>query len=196
MESVGNVTLVAEGKAAEIESLIGGSVEAMGYGLIRLQLSRGTNAKLQVMVERTDGAGMTVDDCARVSKTVEAILDVENPIEEPYVLEVSSPGIDRPLTRLSDFTRFSGFEAKVEIRLPIEGRRRFKGRILGLDGSHVKLATQDEEVALAFSNIAKAKLLLTDELLEASARAKAEAPTREPGAMGSADRESDRVEGI
>ena len=165
---MGHVTLVAEGKAAEIERLIREPVLALGYELIRVQLSRGTNAKLQIMAERIDGEGMTVDDCAQLSKTTEAILDIENPIKEPYVLEASSPGIDRPLTRMSDFTRFSGFEAKVEIHLPIEGRRRFKGRIVGLEGSDVKLAAEGEEVALAFDNISKAKLLLTDELIAAS----------------------------
>ncbi len=162
------MTLVAEGKAAEIESMISGSVEALGYDLVRVQLSRGANAKLQIMAERVDGVGMLVDDCALLSRTVEAILDVENPIEEPYVLEVSSPGIDRPLTRMRDFTRFCGFEARVEVSLPIDGRRRFKGRLLGLEGSDVRLAMPGEEMTFAFSNIAKAKLLLTDELINAS----------------------------
>ena len=159
------MTLVAEGKAAEIESLICEPVRSLGFELVRIQLSRGVNAKLQIMAERCDETGMTVDDCALISRTAEAILDVENPIEEPYVLEVSSPGIDRPLTRMADFARFSGFEVKVEIKLPLDGRRRFKGKLLGVEDTAVKLATPDEEISLDFSNIAKAKLVLTDELI-------------------------------
>ena len=120
------------------------------------------------MVERTDGKGMTVDDCAGVSRTIEAILDVADPIAGTYILEVSSPGIDRPLTRLQDFDRFAGFDGRVEMRMPIEGRRRFRGRLLGRDGELVRLVTESGEVALPFSDQAKAKLVLTDELIAAS----------------------------
>ena len=112
-------------------------------------------------------AGMTVDDCAGISRAVAAILDVSDPIAGAYVLEVSSPGIDRPLTRLRDFERFAGFEARLETSMPIQGQRRFRGRLLGLDGDHVQLATDQGEITVDFADVAKAKLILTDELIAA-----------------------------
>lgn len=157
----------SEGKAAEIERMIAPALLDMGYDIVRVQLSGERRAKLQVMVERHDDEAVTVDDCARVSRAVEAILDVDDPIAGAYVLEVSSPGIDRPLTRLSDFERFAGFDARVEMRMPIAGRRRFRGRLLGLDGERVRLATEDGEVALPYADVAKAKLALTEELMAA-----------------------------
>jgi len=158
----------SEGKAAQVEGLIGPSLADMGYEIVRVQFSGDRRAKLQVMVERTDGKGMTVDDCAGVSRAVEAILDVADPIAGAYNLEVSSPGIDRPLTRLQDFDRFAGFDARVEMRMPVEGRRRFRGRLLGRDGELVRLVTDSGEVALPFSDLAKAKLVLTDDLVAAN----------------------------
>jgi ribosome maturation factor RimP len=166
----GGRTLAGTGgaNAAEVEDLIAPSLAEMGYDIVRVQLSGEQRAKLQVMVERRDGGGMTVDDCAGVSRTVEAILDVADPIAETYVLEVSSPGVDRPLTRRGDFERFAGFVARVEMRMPVDGHRRFSGRLLGLEGDSVRLATQSGETALPFADIAKAKLVLTDELLAAN----------------------------
>ena len=120
------------------------------------------------MAERKDGAGMVVGDCVAVSRAASAILDVEDPISGPYELEVSSPGIDRPLTRLADFERFAGFEAKLETALPLDGQRRWKGCLLGLDGETVRLKTKTGEVALPFAAIEKAKLVLTDDLLAAN----------------------------
>ncbi len=158
----------SEGKAAEVERLIAPSLAEMGYDIVRVQLSGERRAKLQVMVERHDGGGMTADDCAGVSRAVEAILDVADPIAGTYVLEASSPGIDRPLTRRGDFERFAGFAARIEMRMPIEGRRRFNGRLLGLDGDLVRLATESGDFALPFADMAKAKLVLTDDLLAAS----------------------------
>jgi len=158
----------SEGKAAEVERLIAPSLAEMGYDIVRVQLSGERRAKLQVMVERHDGGGMTVDDCAGVSRAVEAILDVADPIAGTYVLETSSPGIDRPLTRRGDFERFAGFAARIEMRMPIGGRRRFNGRLLGLDGDLVCLATESGDFALPFADMAKAKLVLTDDLLAAN----------------------------
>ncbi len=158
----------SEGKAARLEGLVGPPLADMGYDIVRVQLSGDRRAKLQVMVERTDGEGMTVDDCAGVSRAVEAMLDVADPIAGTYILEVSSPGIDRPLTRLKDFDRFAGFDARVELRMPVEGRRRFRGRLLGRDGELVRLATDGGEVALPFGDLAKAKLVLTDDLIAAN----------------------------
>lgn len=167
------LAMTSEGKAAEIERLIAPSLSAMGYEIVRVLLSGDRRAKLQLMIERTDGAGMTIDDCAAASRATEAILDVEDPIAGRYVLEVSSPGIDRPLTRLADFERFAGFDARIETRIPVDGRRRFRGRLLGLEGQSVRLATDLGEVAFDFSQLAKAKLVLTDE--SASANRKSEA---------------------
>jgi ribosome maturation factor RimP len=137
----------------------------------RVMISGDHRARLQVMLERKDGLAVVVDDCARASRLIEAILDVEDPLKGSYVLEVSSPGIDRPLTRLRDFERFAGFEARVETRWLVDGRRRFKGRLLGVEGDRVRLAGETDEFALAFGDIARAKLVLTDELIAANSAA-------------------------
>ena len=153
-----------------IEAIIAPSLEAMGYSLVRTQIGAGRRPVLQIMAERLDGNPMTVDDCAEISRAVSALLDVEDPIPGAFTLEVSSPGLDRPLTRRADYTRFAGQEAKVETRMPIEGRKRFKGRLLGLDGEAVKLATAEGEAAIPLADIAKAKLVITEELLAADKR--------------------------
>ena len=158
----------SEGKAAEIERLIAPSLQAMGYDIVRILISGKQRAVLQIMAERSSDGGMNVDDCASVSRAVSAILDVEDPIAGAYTLEVSSPGLDRPLTRLADFTRFAGYEAKVEMTLPLDGRRRFTGRLLGVRREDVLLDTDDGEISLPYAGVAKAKLLLTDELIKAS----------------------------
>jgi ribosome maturation factor RimP len=118
---------------------------------------------------------MTVDDCIALSRAIEAILDVEDPIAPGYELEVSSPGIDRPLTRSADFERFAGFEAKLETTVALEGRRRWVGRLLGLEGETLRIETKDGEVALPCAAIAKAKLLLTDDLIAAAESVRATA---------------------
>jgi ribosome maturation factor RimP len=157
------------GRAAIIEQLIAPSAAAMGFAIVRVMLSGNRRARLQIMAERADGSGMNVDDCARLSRAVSAILDVEDPIAGPYELEVGSPGIDRPLTRLADFDRFAGSTAKLEsVATAADGRRRWIGRLLGLDGDRVRLATDDGEVAIPFADVAKAKLVLTDELIAAA----------------------------
>ncbi len=158
----------SEGRAADVERSIAPAIEAMGYDIVRVVLSGRRRPRLQIMAERKDGAAMVVDDCVAVSRAASAILDVEDPISGPYELEVSSPGIDRPLTRLADFERFAGFEAKLETALPLDGQRRWKGCLLGLDGETVRLKTKSGEVALPFAAIEKAKLVLTDELLAAT----------------------------
>jgi len=157
------------GKAVAIERLITPSAEAMGFEIVRVLLTGTQRPRLQIMAERADGGGMIVDDCARLSRAVSAILDVEDPIAGAYELEVSSPGIDRPLTRLADFARFAGFDAKLEsMRADTKGRRRWTGRLLGLDGEIVRLSTEDGEVAVPFTSLIKAKLVLTDELIAAA----------------------------
>ena len=140
----------------------------MGYEVVRILLSGGQRQRLQVMADRADGEPIVVDDCAEISKAVSALLDVADPIPGSYTLEVSSPGIDRPLTRAKDFERFAGFEAKLEMRMPLDGRRRFRGTLLGLDDGFVRLNTDQGEMRLAVDGLAKAKLILTDELIAAN----------------------------
>jgi ribosome maturation factor RimP len=113
---------------------------------------------------------MTVEDCAEISRAVSALLDVADPIAEAYLLEVSSPGIDRPLVRPEDYDRFAGLEARIDLSSPLDGRKRFRGRVLGRDGDHVRLAVEGDEVRLPFAAIARAKLVLNDELLALAAR--------------------------
>ncbi|MCP5366318.1 MAG: ribosome maturation factor RimP [Hyphomicrobiales bacterium] len=148
-----------------IDELIGPTVAAMGFDVVRIELSGTKRPRLQVMVERHDGAGITVDDCADVSRAVAAVLDVEDPVHGAYILEVSSPGIDRPLVRLADYQRFAGLEAKVHLKLPLDGRRRLTGRLLGVSGDDVRLTVDGAPLQVAFADIQKAKLVLNDELL-------------------------------
>lgn len=159
----------------QIADLITPSLEANGFELVRVMLTGGDQPTLQIMADRADETPITVDDCADISRVVSAILDVEDPIKGAYTLEVSSPGIDRPLVRRKDFERFAGFEAKVETGAPIDGRRRFRGRLLGVDGDDVRLALEEGEAAIPLSAIDRAKLVMTDELLAA-----AEAAQNEP----------------
>jgi len=151
-----------------IEQIITPSVEAMGYELVRVQLTGGQRMVLQVMAERADGAPMTVEDCADISRAISAVLDVEDPIKSAYTLEVSSPGIDRPMTRLKDFERFAGFEAKLETRLAVDGRKRFKGMLKGVEDGLVCIESEQGAARLELDNILRAKLVLTDELIRAS----------------------------
>ena len=154
----------------DIVSIIEPSLEAMGYRVVRVAFLGARRATLQVMAERIDDAPMTVDDCTEISRSVSALLDVADPIAGAYMLEVSSPGIDRPLTRPEDYDRFAGFEAKIELGRPLDGRKRFRGRILGRvpDATDfVRLADEAGEVRLPLADIAKAKLVITDDLLAA-----------------------------
>jgi ribosome maturation factor RimP len=150
-----------------IERIITPTVEGMGYELVRLTVSGGQRKTLQVMAEPKDGRHMSLEDCTKISRAISAVLDVEDPIEGAYSLEVSSPGIDRPLTRPKDYARFAGFEAKLETRAPIEGRKRFKGRLLGLEAEQVKIDVEGAVLVLPLEEIDKAKLVLTDDLIAA-----------------------------
>lgn len=143
-----------------IETLVAPSLAAMGYDVVRVAFTGGRRATLQIMAERTGEESMSVDDCARVSRTVSALLDVADPIATSYVLEVSSPGLDRPLVKRGDFERFTGREAKLELNAPrTDGRRRFRGRIAGLDGDAVRLVQDGEEVTLPLAAITRARLV-------------------------------------
>ena len=158
-----------------LEALIAPSLDAMGYELVRVQLQGKQRLTLQIMADRKDGVMMAVEDCADISRSLSALLDVEDPISGAYSLEVSSPGIDRPLTRAKDFEQWAGFEAKLESSAPIEGRKRFKGKLLGLDeAGNVRLVIEAGEVAIPFADVRGAKLVLTDELIAATTKAQEE----------------------
>ncbi len=155
----------------EIARMIEPSLDAMGYRLVRLMQTGGLRRPtLQVMAERRDETPMTVEDCAEISRAVSALLDVADPIAGAYLLEVSSPGIDRPLVRPEDYERFAGLEARIDLSSPVDGRKRFRGRVLGRDADHVRLDVEGGEVRLPFAAITKAKLVLNDELLALAAR--------------------------
>jgi ribosome maturation factor RimP len=139
-------------------------IEDIGYELVRVRLMSGKNTILQIMADKP-GGGIEVDDCAKISTAVGATLDVEDPIVDEYALEVSSPGIDRPLTRLKDFENFEGYEAKIETTELIDGRRRFKGQLAGIDGSDVLINVEEGTIGLQFDWLSDAKLVLTDELI-------------------------------
>jgi ribosome maturation factor RimP len=152
-----------------IETLIEPVLADMGYALVRVQLTDAPNSVLQVMAERDDQKGMTVDDCARISREISTILDVEDPINLAYALEVSSPGIDRPLVTLADFERYAGFDVRIDLKKDVAGQRRFRGRLRSVSGEMIELQTKDRNLQLPFPGIRRAKLILTDELLAAAA---------------------------
>jgi ribosome maturation factor RimP len=139
-------------------------IEGMGFELVRLRLMGGQTRTLQIMADRPAG-GIVVDECARISTAVSAVLDVEDPIEDNYVLEVSSPGIDRPLTRLKDFDTWDGFEARIETTEMIDGRRRFKGLLAGTEGDEILITIEEGTIGLNFDWLSDAKLILTDDLI-------------------------------
>lgn len=154
--------------ADRIAALIEPSLAAMGYDLVRVQIDGKRQLRLQIMAERSDGSGMGVEDCAALSRHVSALLEVEDPIEGSYTLEVSSPGIDRPLMKAADYTRFAGHVAKVEMRTARDNRRRYTGTIKGLEGETVVLDTDEGSVSLPLAEIERAKLVLTDALLKSA----------------------------
>ena len=151
-----------------IEDLITPTVEGMGFWVVRVLLSGKQQLRLQIMAERQDGEAMVVDDCADLSRAISAVLDVEDPISGSYTLEVSSPGIDRPLVKVRDFERFVGFEVRVETSLPVEGRKRFRGLLSSVDDGLVRVSVEGTDYALPFEDIARAKLVITEELLGTS----------------------------
>jgi ribosome maturation factor RimP len=150
-------------------------IEGLGFELVRIRLMGGRTRVLQIMADRPDG-GIGVDECGDISTAVSAVLDVEDPLEDNYVLEVSSPGIDRPLTRLKDFEAWKGWEARIETTELIDGRRRFKGDLAGVEGDEVLITIEEgaEEVTigLKFDWLSDAKLILTEELISEMLRQK------------------------
>ena len=152
-------------KKHPVYDLVAPLIESMGFEVVRVMTIGAQNPTLQIMIDRKDGKKLVVDDCAAVSRAVSDILDEKDPIEGEYSLEVSSPGIDRPLTKPEHFARFAGYEAKVETDVPVEGRKRFKGKILALEKNNdIRFSMDEKEYLIPFEAVAKAKLVLTDDL--------------------------------
>ncbi len=163
------------GLEGRIAGMIGPTLGSMGYELVRVAVLGREKPTVQIMADRADGALITVEDCEAISHVMGAVLDVEDPIPGEWTLEVSSAGIDRPLTRIKDWNRFSGHLAKAETHMPVEGRKRFSGIVLGADAEHGRLRLEDgSEIALPLADVKKARLVLTDALIAASAPVKTE----------------------
>ena len=156
---------------AELTSLIEPEAQALGLSLVRVALFGGkSDPTLQVMAERPDTRQLNLDDCAALSRRLSDVLDAADPIEHAYRLEVSSPGIDRPLTRLQDFADWTGFDARVRMAEPVEGRKVFEGRLAGIEADDIRIEVPKLGLAsLPFAGIVNAKLLLTDALIKATA---------------------------
>jgi len=168
--------VVEAGLAARVAAIIEPAIADLGYRLVRVKISAQNGCTLQIMVERPDGT-MNVAGCERVSRMLSPLLDVEDPIGKAYYLEVSSPGIDRPLVRRSDFERWAGHVAKVELAVPQDGRKRFRGILIGLDGDRFGLKFEDapksgeDRVWLPLDDVGEARLVLTDALIAATLKA-------------------------
>lgn len=157
-----------------LEARIAPTLEAMGFEVVRVALTGGPRRTLQVMADRRDGSLISVDECGEISQALSAIFDVEEPIKGSYDLEVSSAGIDRPLTRSKDFATYAGFEAKVETKAPLAGRRRFKGLLKGVTAANeIVIAVDGTDVSVPFDAVGNAKLVLTDALIAAAGARKA-----------------------
>lgn len=158
------------GLEARIAGIVAPTLAGMGFELVRVVVMGRAKPTVQIMADRADGATITVDDCEAISRAVGAVLDVEDPIPGEWELEVSSAGIDRPLTRKKDWNRFVGHRARAEVVVPIDGQKRFSGIVLGADEAHAKLRLDDgSEVALPWADVRRAKLVLTDALIDATA---------------------------
>jgi ribosome maturation factor RimP len=167
--------IVEQGVAARVAAVAEGVLDGLGYRLVRVRVSGLSGCTVQVMAERPDGT-MTIEDCESVSRALSPVLDVADPIDRAYRLEVSSPGMDRPLVRRSDFERHAGNVVKIELAVAREGRRRFRGMLLGTDGSAARLRRDDAvegeaaEILLPIEDMAEAKLVLTEALIAESLR--------------------------
>ena len=150
-----------------IEEIIEPAVQDLGFEVVRVQLSGNQNPCLQIMAEPIVGDNMTIDHCATISRTISAILDVDDPIGGAYTLEVSSPGLDRPLMKIRDFERFAGFEARIETNEAVDGRKRFRGRLSGVEGENITIEVDGEDMSIPHPLVLRAKLLVTNDLLAA-----------------------------
>jgi ribosome maturation factor RimP len=169
------------GIAARVATVVEPAIEDLGFRLVRVKVSGQNGCTVQIMAERPDGR-MSVDDCEAVSRAISPLLDLEDPVSQAYHLEVSSPGIDRPLTRRSDFERWAGHEAKIELDVPLNGRRRFRGHIRGIEGDETIVELPDVKEGeeklfrLPLNDISDARLVLTDELIREALRRGAAPP--------------------
>src|SRR6202023_3958946 len=167
--------VVEPGMAARVSAVAGPVLQGMGYRLVRIKISGEFGCTVQIMAERPDGS-MQIDDCEAISRSLSPVLDVADPIERAYRLEISSPGLDRPLVRRSDFERFAGNVVKIEMAVAIDGRRRFRGTLLGVDGDKARLrradaaADENPDVLLPIEEMAEAKLVLHNQLVAQSLR--------------------------
>ena len=149
----------------KISAIISPTIETLGYELVRIRLVPGETSTLQIMADRKSGE-IDVEDCSIISRDISVLLDVEDPINDAYILEVSSPGIDRPLTRLKDFSNWQGYEVKLETYELLNGQRRFKGEIYNIEKDNITLANNGKFIELSFELISEAKLILTDNLIK------------------------------
>jgi ribosome maturation factor RimP len=182
--------IVEPGLPARVAAIAEPVIESLGYRLVRVKVSGAEGCTVQIMAERPDGS-MTVEDCETVSRALSPVLDVTDPIERAYRLEISSPGIDRPLVRKSDFDRYAGHLAKIEMEIPVNGRKRFRGELAGTEGDAARVRRDDTEageeavILLPIEEMSEARLLLTDELVtqalrrEKAAKREARAAKRE-----------------
>jgi len=167
--------IVEQGLAARVAALAEPVLLGLGYRLVRVRISGALGTTVQIMAERPDGS-MVIDDCEAASRALSPVFDAEDPIDREYRLEISSPGIDRPLVRASDFARHAGHEAKIEMAVAQDGRKRFRGILLGTEGENAKLRRKDAaegeaaDVVLPIGDMAEARLVLTDELVRESLR--------------------------
>jgi ribosome maturation factor RimP len=186
--------IVETGPAARVASLIEPTIEQLGFRLVRVKISSTNGCTVQIMAERPDGT-MAVSDCEQVSRAISPVLDLEDPVAGAYYLEVSSPGIDRPLVRAQDFERWAGHDAKIEMAVPVNGRKRYRGFIRGVEGDEALVELPDVKegleslVRLNLRDIGDARLVLTDDLIRESLRR-----GTAPGEEGDADDEADAPE--
>jgi ribosome maturation factor RimP len=154
--------------ADRIENLISPTIDKLGFEIVRIEVLGEMNPCVQIMAERRDQTGMNVDDCAQISRAVSAILDVEDPITNAYTLEVSSPGMDRPLVKREHFERFAGGEIRLEKRGQGDEQRRYRGNLKGIEGDDVVLLIKGEEIIIPFVDVQKARVVITDALIAAA----------------------------
>jgi ribosome maturation factor RimP len=158
------------GRAARVAVLAEPVLASLGFRLVRVRISGFAGCTVQIMAERPDGT-MNIDDCEAVSRALSPVFDVADPVEGPYRLEISSPGIDRPLVRRSDFDRYAGHVAQIEMQVPIDGRKRFRGELHGTDGECARIRSDDSnDILLRIDDMAEARLVLTDALVAESLR--------------------------
>src|ERR1700742_4404330 len=167
--------VVEPGAAARVSAVAAPVLQGMGYRLVRIKISGEAGCTVQIMAERPDGS-MQIEDCEAISRALSPVLDIADPIDRAYRLEISSPGIDRPLVRRSDFERYAGHLVRIEMAVPHQGRKRFRGTLEGVEGNAVRLhrddarADDESDVLLVMEDISDARLVLTDELIEESMR--------------------------